>query len=35
VKLLGGLHGTSVWQVTGTRVKPANALARKLARGCH
>jgi hypothetical protein len=35
VKLIGRLHGTSTWTVTGQRVTPANVLARKLARGCH
>jgi hypothetical protein len=34
VKLIGSLRGTSSWRVTGTRVTPANAIARKLARGC-
>jgi hypothetical protein len=34
VKLTGRVHGTARWSVTGTTVKPLNALARKLTRGC-
>ena len=35
VKLLGALHGTSTWNVKGTRVTAVNAIAAQLARGCH
>ena len=35
VKLIGRLHGTSLWRVTSQRVTPANVIARKLASGCH
>jgi hypothetical protein len=34
VKLIGKLHGTSVWAVAGGHVVPANTLAKTLARGC-
>jgi len=35
MKLVGGLHGTSSWTVKGSTVTPTNALARRLAQGCH
>jgi hypothetical protein len=34
VRVTGKLKGWSTWRVTGTKVKPVNKLALKLAAGC-
>jgi hypothetical protein len=35
VKLAGKVAGLSQWTVKGAKVAPANALATKIATGCH